>query len=156
MCEWETIVSAVDRTAPLLRGCMADAAPLSVTRDRVTIGFDPEFADALKRVKVARNREVVQTIVGQVLRRPVSVHFELLPETGEVRVPADREVASDPNARAADEAAPADKAAPADGERGGKKAGKSRKKSAREWMEDAHVRDVIDMFGGQVIDIREP
>jgi hypothetical protein len=58
---WSQIVDAVGRASPFTRSYLLEAHPVSFTRNLLTIGFDPEFADHLELVDNAKNRTLIQT-----------------------------------------------------------------------------------------------
>ncbi|MFC1453389.1 DNA polymerase III subunit gamma/tau [Verrucomicrobiota bacterium] len=135
--EWQKVSESVARVTSLLRGVLADARPLSVTENRVVIGFDPDFSDELERVEVPRNRKAVEHVVSRALGRPVVVEFTLAPGRAEADVNA-----VDPAGTTADD----EPAEPARG-RG--------KRSVREWMTDPAVQKAVEVFDGTVLEVRQ-
>ena len=117
--------------APLLKA----AEPLRVEGEHVILGFDPEFAEHLKRVDTPRTRMALEKAMGHELRRTVGVKF-VLEDRPQVEAEAPRPAAP----------APAPAAAPA-----AKKAAGGRKHLAS----DPAVQKTIEEFGADIIDIRE-
>ena len=129
---WPAILSAVAETAQLASPYLKEAEPLRVEGEHVVLGFDPEFAEHLKRVDNSRTRLALEKAIGHELRRAVGVKFAL-----EERAQVEADV---------EQAAMASAAAPP-----AKKAAASRKNLA----DDPAVRKTMEEFGADVIDIRE-
>lgn len=128
--QWHDVVDRIGKVVPLAKSMLLDTTPLEITAERLTIGFDPEFAKNLERV--AQNpmyMRAVQSVMLQVLKRTVSVDLKLIHGDGHVDVPADHT---------------AEKAGRAKGV-----------KSKQEWTKDPVVRKALEIFNGGIVDIRE-
>jgi DNA polymerase-3 subunit gamma/tau len=54
-------MDAVGRVSPFTRSYLLEAHPVSFSNQLLTIGFDPQFADHLELVDNAKNRTLIQT-----------------------------------------------------------------------------------------------
>jgi hypothetical protein len=59
--KWAQIVERVHTAAPLAKGYLKDASTRRVDGQRVTLSFDPEFADSCEKMNVPRALRAVQT-----------------------------------------------------------------------------------------------
>ncbi|MBN1676447.1 MAG: DNA polymerase III subunit gamma/tau [Kiritimatiellae bacterium] len=137
---WHTIIEKVNKTAPLSKGCLVDAKPVAVMPDKVVVGFDPEFAQQMKRMDNSRNVQALQKVFAEVLNRPVSVEFQLMEGGVGVELPSDNR----PRQEESDSGAAQEKAqepAPP--------------KGRHEWLKEPAVRKTLEMFNGNIIDVRE-
>ena len=134
---WPKIIEKVGRIAPLIRGALADTRPLRLEKNKVVVGFDPEFKSEMDRMEAPRNRKAVEHAVASLLGRKVAAVFEI--STAEP-APAPREEPSDHETSGGQ--------AKKDGTRG-------KKGAKRNWSEDATVQEALDMFRGSIVDVRE-
>ena len=134
--QWHEIIERIGKLASLARGWIIDSRPLEVRQDRVIIGFDPEFAQDIERLKNPQFTKAVQGVLTQVLKRQVQVEFRLLDVDGKADVPADH-TAEQANDKA------------------GKAPGTRKPKTKQEWLGDPAVRKTLETFNGSIVDIRE-
>ena len=128
--KWPQIIERVHAAAPLAKGYLKDAAPVRVEGNRVTLAFDPEFAESCEKLKVPRALQAVQSALKWALG------FDVILELT---------VGSTSPASATPALAPAP-AAPA---------GKGPAKSSKEWTKDPAVQRTLETFNGNIVDIRE-
>jgi len=133
---WGDVAAAAAMCAVSLRNALADAAPISVSGDTVTIGFDREFAEEPARFDVPRNRLALEKAISDVLGRCVKLSFVLKDE-------AEIEAACGEagGARADDGKRPSEGA-------------RESKKTPQEWARDPAVKRVAEMFDGTVSEVR--
>ena len=141
--KWHEIVERVGHAAVLAKSYLMDAKPIQVTGSSVTIGFDPEFADDKSKIDFPRNRKAVQKVLGEVLRRDVSVEFSVM--DAKSTLPGDTKLE---NVTAA---APA----PAHSATDPKGKAKAPYKTKQEWIGNPTVRKTLEMFNGDIVDVRE-
>lgn len=134
---WHEIVERVGHTAVLAKGYLSDAKPVKVTSTGVTIGFDPEFASNKDKIDFPRNRNAIKHVLGEVLKRDVSIEFTVL--DAKATLPGDIKLK---------ETHPG--TAPASQTKAGLTA-----KTRLEWIKDPTVRKTLEMFNGDIIDVRE-
>ena len=134
--QWHGVIEKIGKVASLARGWLMDSRPLEVRQDRVIIGFDPEFAQNMDRLRAPHFAKAVQGVLTQLLKRQVQVEFRVLAANGKVDVPADH---------TAEEA----EAVPE------KAAGGKRARTRQEWLQDPAVRKTLEAFNGSIVDIRE-
>ncbi len=139
---WSSLLGVIAETAQLAAPLLKEAEPLRVEGEHVILGFDPEFAEHLKRVDTSRTRMAIEKAVGHELRRAIGVKF-VLEDRAQAEVEAEvRAEAKPPPAPAEASAkapAKAPKAAPA----------------KRNLAEDPLVKKTMEEFGGELFDIRE-
>jgi len=58
---WARLVESVGRASPFTRSYLLEAHPVSLAKNVLTIGFDPEFEDHIALVDNARNHTLLQT-----------------------------------------------------------------------------------------------
>lgn len=126
--KWAQIVERVHAAAPLAKGYLKDAVPAAVDGQRVTLSFDPEFADSCEKLKVPRALKAVQSALEWALGHEVVLDLKV----------------GAPPAAVAGEAVPAP-AAPA----------KPGAKSGKDWIKDPAVKRALETFNGNIVDIRE-
>lgn len=127
--KWAQIVERVHTAAPLAKGYLKDAAPVRVEGQRVTLSFDPEFADSREKVQVPRALRAVQSALEWALGHEVVLELtvgEQAAEAGPAISPA---------------AAPAVKPSGAH--------------TSKDWVKDPAVKRTLEAFNGNIVDIRE-
>jgi hypothetical protein len=129
---WRDLIDKIGAVASLARGVLIDARPLEVTADRVVIGFDPEFAQNIERMRMPTYQRAAQNALTQFLKRPVALEYRVIESSVPVDVPADHTV---------DQAAGG---APRQGAR-----------TRQQWQADPVVRKTLEFFNGSIVDIRE-
>jgi len=72
---WPRLVEAVGHASPFIRTYFLEAHPVSLAKNLLTIGFDPEFADHLSLVDNSRNHALVQTKLAELGLPGVQVKF---------------------------------------------------------------------------------
>ena len=115
---------------------LLDAKPLAVEKNRVVIGFDPQFARKLEQIKIPTYHAAVQKVMVQFLKRPVNVECVLMTGEGAADVPADHTV---------------DKAGVPKSSAGAVTHSKTR----QDWHQEPVVRKTLEFFNGSIVDIRE-
>jgi hypothetical protein len=154
---WREILDYVGRAASLARNALLDARPQKVSPAEVVIGFDPEFADNREKVDSPRVRKALGKKLGQLLGRDVAVSFGVLEEDAEAApLPTDHVPAAE---RATPpehppEPTPPVEAAPEGKEPGDEPAGRPTASRA-DWHHDPAVQKTLEMFHGDIVDIRD-
>jgi len=136
--QWPKIVAHAGRIAVPVQGALKDACPAAVEGDTVHIDFDPEFATELSLFESPRNRKAVERSLTNVLKRPVTATFQV----GKER-PAQVAEAPAPEQEYSVET-PAEPEPPP-----------MRKGNAQAWKQRDEVKQVLDMFNGTIVDVRE-
>ncbi len=131
--EWPALVERVGRAAPLAKNNLQDARPLAVTAERVQIGFDPEFAYRVEQAALPRNLTVLQKVLSERFRRPLIAEFKVM----------------------APEATPAAAPPPAPPAAGEKPPPKTSLRGKHKWLAQEVVQQTMDMFNGNILDIKE-
>ena len=137
---WREIVDRVGHTAALAKSYLIDAKPAKIVGNVVSIGFDPEFAENKEKIDFGRNRKAIEKILGEVLKREVTVEFCVL--DARATLPGDIKTAGKTSAS---------KTQP--GEKTGSVTASLKEK--QEWMKNPTVRKTLEMFNGDVTDVRK-
>jgi hypothetical protein len=127
--KWSQIIERVQAAAPLAKGYLKDAVPARVDGNRVTLSFDPEFADSCEKLKVPRALRAVQTALEWALGQEVVLELTIGRPLSDT------------------EPAPAVLAEPV-----AKPAGA---RTSKEWVKDPAVKRTLEAFNGNIVDIRE-
>lgn len=131
---WQEIVEAAGRASPFTKTYLMEAHPVSLDRNVLTIGFDPEFADHISLVDNAKTHTLLQTKLKEVGRSGMVVKF----------VEADR---------------PSDFAPPviaAEGSSDGSDGGKADFVFDKEqFKNDPLIKEALDIFKGEIVDVRK-
>jgi DNA polymerase-3 subunit gamma/tau len=80
---WTYAVEHLGKVTPLAKTYLVGTKPLHLQGNVVVIGFDPEFAERREFVDTARNRELLQSRLGEKLRMNVSLKFEVTDDATE-------------------------------------------------------------------------
>ncbi|MFH1969022.1 MAG: DNA polymerase III subunit gamma/tau [Verrucomicrobiota bacterium] len=147
---WPELVEKVGKAVALAKGCLLDARPVAVVGDRVTIGFDPEFAARMEQAGLPRTRAALQKNLDDVLRRSITVDFKLLAERAASAETESVETLQRPTgaARSPPAGKPWSPTAPP-------KAGKPSLQQKQKWFKDPAVQKTMDMFNGDIQEVRE-
>ncbi len=136
--QWPKIVAHAGRIAVAVQGALKDASPVAVEGNTVHIDFDPEFATELSLFESPRNRKAVERSLANVLKRPVTATFQAGKEK-----PAQVEEVSGSEEEYSAESPAEPQPRP------------RRKGSAQAWKQRDEVKQVLDMFNGTIVDVRE-
>jgi DNA polymerase III subunit gamma/tau len=140
---WPQICERTGKMAVMVRASLPDAHPVSVTGNEVTIALDPEFETEMGNLKAARNRRALEKVIGEELKPGLRAVFVLAePEAAGRTALADDAQAST--------AGPETESPPVEGQ--------ARVKppvDVAAWREDPAVKKAMDLFKGDIIDVRE-
>jgi DNA polymerase-3 subunit gamma/tau len=132
---WAYAVEHLGKVTPLAKTYLVGARPLRLQGNAVVIGFDPEFAERREFVDTARNRELLQSRLGEKLRMNVSLKFEIADSAAE---PPATPSALGPTARVT----PAANEAPVG-------------KNLDEFRNDPLIKKALEIFKGTIVEVRE-
>lgn len=139
---WHDIVSVVSRIAVSARGALLDARPVNVDDTTVTIGLDASFSEEIDSFKSPRIRAAVTRAVSRALGRDVAVAFTIAedrPVEQPAAPPESYEITSSEPERVKESATPPKKA----------------RKGFGDWNQEPAVQQVLEMFSGTIVDVRE-
>lgn len=138
--EWRALADKIGKTAAAVKSYFLDSKPVSVEKDNVVVGFDPEFSERLPIIESPRNREAIQTAVSETLKRRVSVSFVVLNGKESMTLPADHPVAARNSEKKKTLTVSVGKApSPEEG---------------RQWLKNDAVRTAAEIFKANIVDIR--
>ncbi|MBU0678315.1 MAG: DNA polymerase III subunit gamma/tau [Verrucomicrobia bacterium] len=138
---WHDLVERVGQLAPLAKGYLIDAKPVRVADSVVTLGFDPEFAANVEKIDHSRNRKAIEKVLSDLLHGKVKVAFQVL--DAKSTLPGDMIIA-----KAAEETQPGELSTDPEEKR-------SILEAKRHWQKNETVRKTLEMFNGDIEDIRE-
>jgi DNA polymerase-3 subunit gamma/tau len=145
---WSRVVAAIGRVSPFAKSYLLEAHPASLSRNVLTIGFDPEFADHLGLVDNSKNRTLIQTKLQELGYGEVQVKFIQAEAPPHWIRPGGNSVAeSSPTgapaspalAVAASKAAESKSTVPLD---------------KKEFRNDPLIKQALEIFKGQIVDVR--
>lgn len=142
---WNKLIEAVGRASPFTRSYLVDANPVSLEKNILTIGFDPEFEDHLGLVDNARNHTLLQTKLAELGHANTQVKFiKVETPTGRASQPTVVTPAAPvASAKSAASAAPV-----------------AREKSAStafnksDFKNDPLIQKALEIFKGQIVEVR--
>jgi len=129
--KWHGIVDHVGKADPLSRRYFLDTAPLRTDATHLVVGYDPEFADEMKRFSDSRAKVALAREVQKYLGRMLEVRFEPL-KVDHRPLPADHLVSENKKETPPEES-------------GG----------LQKWYANPVVKTVVEAFNGEITDIRE-
>ena len=132
---WYSIIDRIGHALPLAKNYLRDARPVAEQGDTMVIGFDPEFAEHLQRVNTPRNLQVMQKTLSNFLNRNIHVTFKILddaPILDEPKRLATKKQDQEPKIQENREGV----------------------RTRDEWVKQPLVRKTLEMFHGDIIDIR--
>jgi DNA polymerase-3 subunit gamma/tau len=140
---WRNLVDAVRLASPFVHTYFTEAHPVSLAKNVLTIGFDPEFADHIPLVDNSRNHALIQTKLKELGHPQVQVKFikAEAPANRKIAPPAPLLPVPDPaQATAAAAMAPAKpQAASFDKDN---------------FKNDPLIQKALEVFKGQIVDVR--
>ncbi len=148
---WTQLIEAVGRVSPFTRSYLVDANPVSLTKNVLVIGFDPEFEDHLGLVDNARNHTLLQTKLAELGHANCQIKF-IKSETPAITRPKPVEAAPNPAVMPA-ATPPARTNSPANPPA-------AEKKSAPipfnkdTFKDDPLIQKALEVFKGQIVEVR--
>ena len=154
---WGRLLEAVGRVSQFTRSYLLEAHPVSLVKNVLTIGFDPEFADKMGLVDNSKTHAVLQTKLQELGQPHTQIKFvqaaapaerARVPEPRAPRVPApvspappSAAAAPTPESSVDGKSAPSGKADPA-------------KLSKEDFKNDPLIQKALEVFKGQIVEIR--
>jgi DNA polymerase-3 subunit gamma/tau len=142
---WDKLVEAVGQASPFVRSYFIEAHPVSLTKNLLTIGFDPEFAEKIALVDNAKNHALLQTKLAELGCPQVQVRFIQAAAPPHRPSPPATALASGP-APLTPAVQPAAEAAPRKPEPAA--SGKD------DFINDPLIQKALEIFKGQIVDVR--
>jgi DNA polymerase-3 subunit gamma/tau len=143
---WAKILEGVGRASPFARSYLLEAQPVSFQGQVLTIGYDPEFADHLELVDNAKNRTLIQTKLKELGCGDAQVKFVRVEAAAPRRAPSPLPVSEDKGSEAAIASKPAASSSPS--------APAPEPPSKNDFKNDPLIRKALEIFKGQVVDVR--
>jgi DNA polymerase-3 subunit gamma/tau len=140
---WRDLVDAVGRASPFVKTYFSEAHPVSLTKNVLTIGFDPEFSAHIPLVDNSKNHALIQTKLAELGHPHVQVKFIQAEEPPEWKVARTAAPAPAP-APAKPTTAPTvvtAKTEPASFDKD-------------DFKNDPLIQKALDVFKGQIVDVR--
>lgn len=130
---WNHAVEHLGKVMPLSRTYLIGTRAIGLRGNTFVIGFEPEFGDRREYVDNARNREVLQSKLKELLRRDVQLKFE---------VSAASSLPAKPAAPASAPAAVPTRPVPAT------------KKNLDDFKDDPLIKKALEIFKGTIVDVK--
>ena len=148
---WAKLLEAVGRASAFTRSYLLEAHPVSCVRDVLTIGFDPEFGDQMDLVNNSRTHALLQTKLKELGLANAQVKFI------KAEAPTPRRTAvTDPVPEAPANTAPAPipKVAPQPIATARRDRPGPASVSAEEFKNDPLIQKALEIFKGQIVEVR--
>jgi DNA polymerase-3 subunit gamma/tau len=153
---WRNLVDAVGRVSPFIRSYLREAHPVSLAKNVMTIGFDPEFEDHIALVDVSRNHTLLQTKLAELGH--ANVQFKFI----KAEPPPDWQRAAEPTAAPAPASASAPVAkktipaavAATDETTPAKEKPVSVPFNKDDFKNDPLIQKALEIFKGQIVEVR--
>jgi DNA polymerase-3 subunit gamma/tau len=139
---WSRLLEAVGRASPFVRSYFTEARPVSLSKNLLTIGFDPEFADQIGLVDNSRNHTLLQTKLSELGYPNMQVKF--------VQASAPPKRPAEPRPAPAPAPAPATAAAVEPPRQNPPPASAGRD----DFMNDPLIQKALEVFKGQIVDVK--
>jgi len=144
-------VESVGRASPFVRSYFIEAHPVSFSKNLLTIGFDPEFAEHIAFVDNTKNHTLLQTKLAELgypnaqvkfvqAAKPSNPPAEPMPAAAATPPPA-----TTPEAPVAKPAAAAEPSRPAPPQPSAAK---------DDFKNDPLIQKALEIFKGQIVDVR--
>jgi DNA polymerase-3 subunit gamma/tau len=143
---WGKLVEAVGRASPFVRSYFTEAHPVSLSKNLLTIGFDPEFADRIGLIDNPKNHTLLQTKLSELGYPNVQVKF--------VQAAAPPNRPAEPTPPAAPAPAPAAPAAPAAAAEPPRQNPPPVSAGKDDFKNDPLIQKALEIFKGQIVDVR--
>jgi len=154
---WKNLVDAVGRASAFTRSYLTEARPVSLSRDVLTIGFDPEFADQMELVNNNKTHSLLQTKLKELGHPNAQIKFVKAERMIPRAVPKDEEPAPErlrAEATASVEGQPATKTGEAKEPAGRREKPASVAINADEFKNDPLIQEALEVFKGQIVEVR--
>ena len=149
---WRDLLEAVGRASPFTRGYLVEAHPVSLAKNILTIGFDPEFSDHIDLVNNQKTHAILQTKLSELGHADTQIKFvkaEAPVGWAGARavaqptpaVPAAAKAQHNPMATPAAAVAQKDKSAPVSF-------------NAEEFKNDPLIQQALEVFRGRIVEVR--
>jgi len=152
---WRNLLEAVGRASAFTRSYLLEAHPVSLARDVLTIGFDPEFADQMELVNNSRTHTLLQTKLKELGLSNAQVRFIKAeapgPRKAAVAAPLVTPVTAPVAAPVSSPEKPASSAGVATARR---ERPAPTSVSAEEFKNDPLIQKALEIFKGQIVDVR--
>ncbi|MCU0771486.1 MAG: DNA polymerase III subunit gamma/tau [Verrucomicrobia bacterium] len=151
---WTQLLEAVARASKFAHTYLVQAHPVSLARNVLTIGFDPEFEDQMGLADNSKTHDLLQTKLAEMGHPGTQVKFVIANAPASTS-PAPRPVEDDavPAIPAAVVAAPARQSSPKPPEKPAKK-NPAPSVSPEEFKNDPLIAKALEVFKGQIVDVR--
>jgi DNA polymerase-3 subunit gamma/tau len=150
---WQNLLEAVGRASPFTRSYLVEAHPVSLSKNVLTVGYDPEFRDHVGLVNNQRAHALLQTKLQELGHPNVQIKFILDEDPVRAAAPAP---ASEPTAATPAPAKPTAPAPIATATSPPPKAQKATatKMSAEDFKNDPLIQKALEVFKGQIVEVR--
>jgi DNA polymerase-3 subunit gamma/tau len=156
---WTQLIDAASRVSPFIKTYLLEAHPVSLEKNLLTIGFDPEVEDHLSLVDNSKNHLLISTKLSELGHPHHQVKFikHEAPE-GWIRPKLEEAVPATP-APASATPSPAGKSsdapsAPAPAPASSKSKGAPIQLNKEDFKNDPLIKKALEVFKGQIVEVR--
>ncbi len=160
---WTPLVEAIGRASAFTKTYLIEAHPVSLVKNVLTIGFDPEFADHISLVDNSRNHTLIQTKLHELGYGHCQVKFVQAERPASWARPVETAAPAPTPAPTAAPAAPKAAEPASKGEKppasaaaapAAKQAPESVPFNKDDFKNDPLIQKALEVFKGQIIDVR--
>jgi len=145
---WQNVLEATGRASAFTRSYLVDAHPISLVKNVLTIGFDPEFRDQLELVNNQKTQSLLQTKLQELGHPNVQIRF-IVAEAPNRAAASAVVTPPPPPGPAVEQVRPAPMPAPP------KPAKPSPSKvEAQDFKNDPLILKALEIFKGQIVEVR--
>ena len=152
---WRRLVEAVGRASPFTRTYLLEAHPVSIAKNLLTIGFDPEFEDHIGLVDNAKNHALLQTKLSELGHAGFQIKFVKANRPADWSAGAIESVAPEPVAVAS--ASPAESQGKPGAERPAAAAPQRPRPASMnkdDFKNDPLIQRALEIFKGTIVEVR--
>jgi len=149
---WAQLLDAIARASRFAHTYLVQAHPVSLTRNLLTIGFDPEFEDQMGLADNAKTHTLLQTKLGELGHPGIQVKFVIAAAPPHHRSVSNSLEDSESSKSAIPPARPASRSKHADAKSARKPV--ATEFSQEEFKNDPLIKKALEVFKGHIVDIR--
>jgi DNA polymerase-3 subunit gamma/tau len=145
---WQNVLEAVGRASAFTRSYLVEANPISLVKNVLTIGFDPEFRDRIELVNNQKTHSLLQTKLQELGHANVRISFIL------AEAPCLPAAPSAPPAPAEPAPTPAAPRPPAIALASKSPTQLTSKPAVEDFKNDPLIHKALEIFKGQIVEVR--
>jgi DNA polymerase-3 subunit gamma/tau len=151
---WQEVLEAAGRVSAFTRSYLVEARPVSLANKVLTLGFDPEFADHLELVNNPRTHSLLQTKLQELGHPQVQIKFVQAEASVGHPTPASAPAVQPAPPIPSTPSVPPQPPSPAPATGTNREKVAPVKLSAEEFKKDPLIQKALEIFKGQIVEVR--